>query len=740
MPHYAFGPFSLDPEARVLLRDGEPIQMAGKTLDMLVLLVQNRGRLVDKDELLSRVWPGTVVEEANLSQSVFTVRKILGDSPKDHRYIATVAGRGYQFVAPVEELTSTTPQAAGTVPEAPQASASDSVIIAILIKRHKKAAIGSAAVVAALVALVWFLLHRPPKPSAELTQKRLTFNSSESPVESDAISPDGKYLAYSDPAGIYVKLLSTNEERLIPRPGGVPADAYWHLDSWFPDGARLLADANQRGGHKSMWTLSVLGQFPRELREGASGFGVSQDGTHIAFGRIGKSGYVREIWVMGSQGDNPQNVLAVGENESLGSVQWSPNGQRLGYIRTQRSAADSYQYSIETCDLKGTSRTVVVSVDAGCACESELSDFCWLPDGRIVYSRRETRDSHHDVIDSNLWQIVIDNNTGASIGKPKRVTQWAGASLWGLSASADGKRLVLRKATLQSQVYLGELTAGGTRMKPPRRLTNDEAIDYPTAWTPDSKTVLFVSNRNGTWGIFKQAISQQTSEPVVTGPQDASYPRLSADGAWILYVESPRTHPYPAPPDLLMRIPVIGGVPQIVLETRNWEDFWCTRAPASLCVIDEKSQDQKQFVITAFDPLKGRGKVLRTRENDSSHDYDCTAPSPDGSTYAISRSGEAEIHIRLLSLSGGSDREITVKGWPNITGLDWSPDGKGLYCGSVSPQGSTLLYVDLKGNARVLWQYKAASLQIWGAPSPDGRYLGIGGAVTNDNVWMVEGF
>ncbi len=76
-----------------------------------------------------------------------------------------------------------------------------------------------------------------------------------------------------------------------------------------------------------------------------------------------------------------------------------------------------------------------------------------------------------------------------------------------------------------------------------------------------------------------------------------------------------------------------------------------------------------------------------------------------------------EIHIRLLSLSGGSDREITVKGWPNLTGLDWSPNGKGLYCGSVSPQGGTLLYVDLKGNARMLWQYKGATNSlIWGIP------------------------
>jgi Tol biopolymer transport system component len=145
-------------------------------------------------------------------------------------------------------------------------------------------------------------------------------------------------------------------------------------------------------------------------------------------------------------------------------------------------------------------------------------------------------------------------------------------------------------------------------------------------------------------------------------------------------------------------------------------------------------------VITAFDPLKGRGKVLRTIQNDPSHQYAGRGVSPDGSTLAISREGEPEIHIRLLSLSGGSDREITVKGWPNITGLDWSPDGKGFYCGSASPQGSTLLYIELKGNARELWQYKAVGGEIWGIPSPDGRYLAIRGDVINSNVWMVEGF
>jgi serine/threonine protein kinase len=118
---------------------------------------------------------------------------------------------------------------------------------------------GLLAVTLVAVATTWFLLHRPPRPSAELAQKRLTFNSSENLVLGSAISPDGQYLAYSDPAGIHVKLLSTGDARLIPRPAGVPTSAWWVVASWFPDGTQLLADAVEPGTHGSIWTVSVLG-------------------------------------------------------------------------------------------------------------------------------------------------------------------------------------------------------------------------------------------------------------------------------------------------------------------------------------------------------------------------------------------------------------------------------------------------------------------------------------------------
>jgi len=435
---------------------------------------------------------------------------------------------------------------------------------------------------------------------------------------------------------------------------------------------------------------------------------------------------------MGSQGENPQRVLALGEKEWISasaSVCWSPDGHRLAYIREERTP-EKEQTAIETCDLKGANRRVVVS-----EADDSLVDFCWLPGGRIVYSRRETQFSP----DCNLWQIAIDSR-GMPTGKPQRITQWAGTGIWGSSVTADGKRLAVLKFIYQEQIYRGELTAGGTRMNPPRRLTHDESNDFPSGWTADSKTVLFTSDRSGGFGVFRQTIGQDTVEPAVAGSQhNTSSGQASPDGAWILYREVPKII-QPSTPFPLMRIAVGTGVPQLVLESRNPHGFWCARAPASLCAVLEASPDQKLFTLTAFDPLKGRGKVLTTIAKDPSHDY-AAALSPDGSTFAISRTREAGIHIRLLSVSGGSDGELTVKGWPNLAdSLEWSPDGKGIYCVSRSPQGDTLLYVDLKGNAWPLWQHKGWAGETWAVPSPDGRYLAIGSGVLTNNVWMLEGF
>ena len=105
---YRFGPFTLDAARRRLSRDGEAVLVPPKALDVLQVLLENRGRTVEKDDLMGRVWPDTIVEEANLTQSVFMLRRALGDEPSDPRYISTVARRGYRFVASASE-TGTDP-------------------------------------------------------------------------------------------------------------------------------------------------------------------------------------------------------------------------------------------------------------------------------------------------------------------------------------------------------------------------------------------------------------------------------------------------------------------------------------------------------------------------------------------------------------------------------------------------------------------------------------------------------
>lgn len=103
---YEFGAFSLDPAERTLTREGTPLSLTPKVFDTLLCLVRNPGRILTKDELLKEIWPDTFVEEVNLAVNISTLRKALGENPQDGRYIATVAGRGYRFVADVRQIAT----------------------------------------------------------------------------------------------------------------------------------------------------------------------------------------------------------------------------------------------------------------------------------------------------------------------------------------------------------------------------------------------------------------------------------------------------------------------------------------------------------------------------------------------------------------------------------------------------------------------------------------------------------
>jgi TolB-like protein/DNA-binding winged helix-turn-helix (wHTH) protein/Flp pilus assembly protein TadD len=100
---YEFGPFRLIPDERQLLRDNQPVQLTPKCFDLLVVLVENSGHLIGKDELLQRLWPDSIVEEANLSVNMSALRRALDEDPNEHQYVETVPRRGYRFVAGVRD-------------------------------------------------------------------------------------------------------------------------------------------------------------------------------------------------------------------------------------------------------------------------------------------------------------------------------------------------------------------------------------------------------------------------------------------------------------------------------------------------------------------------------------------------------------------------------------------------------------------------------------------------------------
>src|SRR5271167_3475596 len=102
---YDFGPFRVDPEKQVLLRENQPVPVTPKTFETLLILVRHSREVVSKDDLMKELWPDSFVEESNLSQNIFMLRKALGETPEDRRYIVTLPGKGYRFVAEVRTVT-----------------------------------------------------------------------------------------------------------------------------------------------------------------------------------------------------------------------------------------------------------------------------------------------------------------------------------------------------------------------------------------------------------------------------------------------------------------------------------------------------------------------------------------------------------------------------------------------------------------------------------------------------------
>src|SRR5262249_30816895 len=139
-------------------------------------------------------------------------------------------------------------------------------------------------------------------------------------------------------------------------------------------------------------------------------------------------------------------------------------------------------------------------------------------------------------------------------------------SIQHVSASADGRLIAFVTRSFSPSAYLGTLAPDGTHLLASKRFVLDDNSSIPNAWTPDSKAILFISDRNGTKEIFKQAIDQTVAESVAgSGTENLDVPRLTPDGSEILYISTPKSANSESRSSIFA-VPVSGGTPRVVLK------------------------------------------------------------------------------------------------------------------------------------------------------------------------------
>jgi DNA-binding winged helix-turn-helix (wHTH) protein/Tol biopolymer transport system component len=727
-----FGPFRMDLEERVLMRDQETIPLSPKAFETLLVLVQHSERVVLKDDLMKTLWPDTFVEESNLSQHIFQLRKALGEKAHDPQYIVTIPGRGYRFAQKVLDLSAANGdlvvQSSSiqrvTIEEAPQAG-----------RTWVRVAAAGVIVLSLGSAAFWFAKRQSASqnPSSELKLRQLTTNPSENAVSNGAISPDGRYLAYVDTKGIQIKLIETGETRAVPPPEEPNSkNLEWRIvQPWFPDGTRFLAESHPPGTSAAVWTsqgssiwiVSVLGSPPRKLRGEASADSISPDGSLIAFGtNKGRRGN-REIWLMGPAGENAQKLYETDEDSAIGGLHWFQHGQRVWYGVFDRSG-----FSLVTRELSGGPVTTIPLPP-----EVTSWDISFLPDNRLLYVVGEP-----GAVGStcNYWVLPLDERTGAPTAKPKRLTNWGGTCPIGTSMTLDGRKLAfLNWGQGRAPMFVTDVERNGKRIGNMRSFASSEGWDNPLDWTGDGKQVIFASNRNGHFGIFRQSLDGDAAEPIVSGPKDVEDARVSPDGTWLLYADSTQVDATNS--IRVMRVPLTGGPPQLVLNARSFSEFRCARSPSTLCVISEVTEDRKQFVFSAFDPLQGRESELARVDIATRAKLFHWDLSVDGTRICFIKNAQAPIEI--LFLHGEPAQTIHVKDWNYLNSLNWDVDGEGFFISNGVHGGGVLLHVDLQGNANVLHTTPGVGYApVW--PSPDGRHLVIQEFRAEGNIWTLETF
>jgi DNA-binding winged helix-turn-helix (wHTH) protein/Tol biopolymer transport system component len=727
----------------LLVKGGRALSVEPKAFRVLLFLLRNPKRLVTKDEILNAVWNDCAVSDNSLTRSIATLRRLLGDDSREPRFIATVPTVGYRFLCDVVAAAESVNGFATEETHLPAESDTndrprEEEQLRPQFERGRKRLSGLSpaglCILAVGIVAAGFLIrqaastrdvHGPFVPHLA-TEERITSNPPEAPVENAVLSRDGKYLAFHDNFGLYLRQIVNGETRAW----GLPKDFVAWPDDWFPDGTDLLVTRREGPSRTlSLWKLSLLGGNPEKVMDNAAGGTVSPDGSRIAYVPGPKFG--SELWIMDSDGANARRVAFARKpdqpNLGDGWIQhpaWSPNGTRLAYVEAHLATPDPplFANSLLTRDANGGDLQVVLKDDPRLR-----SALCWTADGRILFAYLDDPTSERE--DTGVDSISIDERTGKAAARPIRVTEGQGW-IGGLSATSDGKRLVVSRGNTTRQVFITELDLSSHRWKAPRRLTLDTNESLATAWTADSKAVLFVSDRSGTWKLFKQNIDENTAEVLAEG-RSMRFPRLSADGLQVLYlVESQRDDDSFSAS--LMSKPLAGGPPRLVLRENGITNYQCARAPSELCIFSKLVG--YDHILVSFDLEHGAGREITRIPSGVSH----WSLSPDGSRLALVLDPH---RIRFLSPDTGAAHDVSLNNWP-LFNVDWSADGARVFIRSITPAGvPVILALNEAGKAEVVIEGQLGSNFAFFIQSPDGRHAILEMPTPDDNnAWMVENF
>lgn len=492
---FRFGIFELDPEARKLLKRGAQSQLQEQPFQVLVMLLENAGAIVTRDDIRRRLWsPDTFVNfEQGLGTAVKKIRRALGDDADLPRYIETIPRRGYRFIAPVERISELREPAdlppAGQLPSMPKSTneaANRGTPIALIL---------SVMLLVGASVCLWLGTHLLTKKTATASGQRVSIRplTRTGNVETAAISPDGSLVAYVTAAEGKPTLLlrQTTAPAVTEVTPALPVH-YWGL-TFSRDGSFLYVVRSEEGepaAHR-LWRVPLFGGSSVELANAVdSPVAVSPDGKQIAFVRLGTPGAGESLIVANADGSG-QHPLIEGYPLDLSGASWSPDGRLIAVSCFLR------HYGI-----------AIVSADHGVIRHLESNKYAfvrkvaWLSNSRLAVTAAD-----RGLTGYQLWEIDYPS------GSVKRVTNDA-TDYSALSATSDGNGLLAVQRSSPTAIWIGS----SPDFRDMREVVKDP-VDYDfmqaMIWTPGGH-LLYSSKAAGSLDIWDLDPQTRRAFPIVS--------------------------------------------------------------------------------------------------------------------------------------------------------------------------------------------------------------------------------